>query len=251
VSDRRGHIKLSRKLFEDDPWWNEKRPRTRIEAWLDVLYLAAFRARVHMTTDGPIPLDRGQFVASYRYLAGRWGWSVKAVRTWIETGKKWARIRAQRETHAGTVYVIVNYDLYQSGGTDQGTAGGTVEGTEGAQLGHSRGTRKKQLSSKAVKETWLTPFGHAWEARCGSPPFKRLAKALEEPCEKLGADEALLRWCRYLDATEPRYCSPERFLATHAAYAGPEVQEMADDFGRMVPHRKNGAGEWVPVASVA
>jgi hypothetical protein len=159
VSDRRGHIKLSRKLFEDDPWWNEKRPRTRIEAWLDVLYLAAFRARVHMTTDGPIPAGpravRRQLPLPRRPV----GLVEKAVRTWIETGKKWARIRAQRETHAGTVYVIVNYDLYQSGGTDQGTAGGTVEGTEGAQLGHSRGTRKKQLSSKAVKETWLTPFG--------------------------------------------------------------------------------------------
>jgi hypothetical protein len=214
-----------------------------------VLYLAAFRARVHMTTDGPIPLDRGQFVASYRYLAGRWGWSVKAVRTWIETGKKWARIRAQRETHAGTVYVIVNYDLYQSGGTDQGTAGGTVEGTEGAQLGHSRGTRKKQLSSKAVKETWLTPFGDAWQG-----PVRQAHHS---------AAAELAPWSRNL--ASPRPCPvvplpgrdrapvllPPSVRLHPCAYAGPEIQEMADDFGRMVPHRKNEAGEWVPVVSIA
>jgi hypothetical protein len=94
------------------------------------------------------------------------------------------------------------------------------------------------------KTTWLTPFADAWQVRCGNPPHGRLAKALAPLVQQLGGPEALARWSRYLTGNEPRYSSPERFASTHAAYAGPETQEMTDEFGRMVLHRKNAAGEW-------
>jgi hypothetical protein len=265
VTDRRGHIKLSRKFFEEDPWWNEKRPRTRAEAWLDVLFLASFRARVHMTADGPIPLDRGQFVASLRYLAKRWGWSVKAVRTWSETCQKWARLRAQRETHAGTVYAIVNYDHYQSGGTAEGTAAGTPEGTEGAQLGHSWGTRKKQVSSKAGKESLseeeqavVDHYRKTHPKRLrGAVPAKTL-RLLRGALEHYGVGDLrsaidgnaaspfhrennhmgldlILR-----DANKIDYFMGLRETAAKEA----DTVEMTDEFGRMRLHRRNGNGDW-------
>jgi hypothetical protein len=90
------------------------------------------------------------------------------------------------------------------------------------------------------KTTWLTPFADAWQARCGNPPHGRLAKALAPLVQQLGGPEALVRWSRYLAGNEPRYCSPERFASTHAAYAGPETQEMTDEFGQMRLHRKVG-----------
>jgi hypothetical protein len=102
-------------------------------------------------------------------------------------------------------------------------------------------TEKK---TEQKRETWLTPFGDAWQARCGNPPFGRLARDLAPLVKQLGEPEALARWSRYLDATEPRYCAPARFVATHAAYAGPETQEMTDEFGQMRLHRKNGDGKW-------
>jgi hypothetical protein len=101
------------------------------------------------------------------------------------------------------------------------------------------------------KKTWLTPFSDAWQGRCGNPPHGRLAKALAPLVQQLGGPEALERWSRYLAGNEPRYCSPESFAARHQQYAGPEIQEMTDDLGRMVPHRKNAEGQWVPVVSVA
>jgi hypothetical protein len=265
VTDRRGHIKLSRKLFEEDPWWNEKRPRTRIEAWLDVLYLASYRARVHMTADGPIQLDRGQFVASYRYLARRWGWSVKAVRSWIEVGQKWARLRAQRETQAGTVYVVINYDHYQSGGTPEGTVTGTPEGTEGAHLGHTWGTRKKQVSSKAGKES-LTEDEQAVVAYYrerhpkrlrGGVPAKTL-RLLRAALEHYGpgdlrsaidgnAGSQFHRENNHMgldlilrDANKIDYFMGLRETA--------DTVEMTDDFGVMRLHRRNGHGKWEVVA---
>jgi hypothetical protein len=148
-----GHIKLSRKVFDaehGDPWWNEKRERTKWEAWVDVIQLAAFQPRRYVTRFGPVDLERGEFVASLRWLADRWKWSIKRVRGWLAVGTKQARLRAQRETDAGTVYLIVKYDMYQSAGLGVGTPQGTPEGIDGAQQGHSEGTRDKQL--KQVKQ---------------------------------------------------------------------------------------------------
>jgi hypothetical protein len=98
------------------------------------------------------------------------------------------------------------------------------------------------------KTTWLTPFADAWQAKCGEPPHGRLAKALAPLVQSLGGETALARWTQYLDGHEPRYCSPESFVARHQQYAGPETQEMTDEFGRMVLHRKNGDGKWEVVA---
>jgi hypothetical protein len=146
----KGHVKVSRKVFETDPWWNEPRERTRFEAWLDVIQLAAFRAGRFATEYGPIELARGEFVASLRWLAARWHWTVKRVRNWLATAEKWARLRAQRETAAGTVYLIVNYDRYQSQGHSEGTEADTEKGTAGAQRGH------KIEAVKAVKHKSIT-----------------------------------------------------------------------------------------------
>lgn len=107
------------------------------------------------------------------------------------------------------------------------------------------------IASASAKKTWLTPFADAWSGRCGNPPHGRLAKALAPLVKALGEPETLVRWSRYLAGNEPRYCSPERFAATHAAYAEAEIRQMTDDFGRMVPHRQNDKGDWVPVASIA
>ena len=131
-------------------------------------------------------------------------------------------------------------------------ASGSPRGVPGDSPRKARGqSGESESDTDNNSTTWLTPFSDAWQARCGNPPFGRLAKALAPLAKTLGAPEALDRWSRYLAANEPRYCSPERFVATHAAYSGPEVQEMTDEYGRMVPHRKNDKGEWVPVVSVA
>ena len=103
---------------------------------------------------------------------------------------------------------------------------------------------------KVGKVTWLTPFYDTWKAKLGQPPAGRLAKALKPVVGELGAPETLDRWNRYLADTEPKFCSPEGFAARHAAYAGPEVQEMTNDFGVMQMHRKDReSGQWVPVVA--
>lgn len=126
---------------------------------------------------------------------------------------------------------------------------GSARGVPRDRPGSGRGKPgESEPDTDSNTATWLTPFADAWQARCGNPPFGRLARSLAPLVKQLGAPEALARWSRYLALTEPRYCAPNRFADTHAGYAGPETQEMTDEFGRMVLHRKNEAGEWVASA---
>lgn len=140
-----GYVKVARKAFESDVWWLERRKFSRFEAWLDCIQLAAFASYLYRTTHGVVELGRGEFVASLRYLANRWDWTVKRVRIWLATAEKKARLRAQRETTAGTVYLVVNYNFYQSSHSVAGRAKGTAKGSRRAQQGH------KIKASKASK----------------------------------------------------------------------------------------------------
>jgi hypothetical protein len=134
-----------------------------------------------------------------------------------------------------------------------------------AQAGQSPGNRRARAgqtpgeseAESESKKTWLTPFADAWQDRCGNPPHGRLAKVLAPLAKQLGEPDALSRWSRYLADNEPRYCSPERFAATHAAYAGPETLEMTDDIGQMRLHTKRDGwwgyedgGQWVRTIEV-
>jgi hypothetical protein len=226
VSDRRGHIKLSRKFFEEDPWWNEKRPRTRAEAWLDVLYLASFRARKYATKYGIIELDRGQFVASRRHLADRWHWGEKAVRNFLEVCQKWDRIRAQRETQAGTIYQIVNYDYYQATGPTEEPLRGPVEGPPRAHLGPKR-EAVKQVSSYT---TVIRQAADLWAASRGKPSYPRIGKAMKELVPAHGARQVLVVWGGYLeDRRQSGFCNPEDFVGQYEFYRRKWGIEIGED----------------------
>ncbi len=143
MSDRQyGYVKLSRKAYAEDPFWNEKRVYSRWEAWEDIIQQAAYRSWNRIVDDDIVILDRGEFCASLRYMAARWGWSMKKVRGFVQKLEGMDRIRAQQRAHCGTVYVLVNYDRYQGGTPSKGTA----KGTQRAKRGQNGGTKKKQLS---------------------------------------------------------------------------------------------------------
>jgi hypothetical protein len=172
-----GHIKIARKAFDDehgDTFWLEPREFSRWEAWCDVIQLARYSAYRHQTEFGVVDLLRGEFVASIRWLAARWKWSIKRVRGWVSTCVDGARLRAQRETQAGTVYLVVNYDAYQSQGHSRGAVKGTPKGTAnegtpppetGQSKGHSIGSAEV-VAITLLEQCEGTPEGIAK----GTPP---------------------------------------------------------------------------------
>lgn len=166
----RGHVKLARKAFESDPFWLEAREYSRWEAWVDVIQLACYAPYRFRTSHGPVDLARGEFVASIRGLAARFKWNLKRVRVWLVTCEKGARIRAQRQTAAGTVYLIVNYDKYQMQGHSMRTAKGTAEGIAGARQGHKREAVK---AVKAVRTDMVDEVGEAGDDAAFDSMWKR------------------------------------------------------------------------------
>lgn len=118
MSRNRGWIRLSRKLFDGhDRFWPDDREFTRFEAWIDLIQEAEWRDRTRMIDGQTIDLERGQLIASQRFLAERWNWSTGKVRRYLELLVDLDRIEWETnhpDNHLGAIITIVNYDRYQS-----------------------------------------------------------------------------------------------------------------------------------------
>lgn len=245
---KRGHIKLSRKMFDgDDLFWSEPRTFSRAEAWIDLIQLAQWRRRAFASKYGVIELRRGEFVGSMRFLGKRWGWSAKRVLGFLETLAKSQRLEKQRETPAGSVYLLVNYDTYQSERVGDEAVEETPTETPRKQTGNSEETARKQeqavKAGKAVKEQKtpapsalpsarggsaprapgfdLAPFLVAYREHFGpnaDPPAARFGRVFKRLTGKHGADETLRRW-RICLAAKGDYATPEELAAKWDRYA--------------------------------
>lgn len=154
----RGHIKLSRKQFNgSDALWDDGTPFDSRSAWVWLLQLASWKDSPYHTAFRLDMLKRGEFVASFRYLGGRWKWGKNRVSRYLKMLEKAGRIAGQRAGHHGTVYLIVNYDSYQSGAVSSGTATGTVSGT-------ISGQSRDKVEAVKEGEAYTADFELLWKA---------------------------------------------------------------------------------------
>lgn len=119
-------------------------------AWLDLCHNARWEDGTRIVDGVVIPLKRGEVLASLRWMAQRWEWSVKKVRSFVNllTHPDVAKLEIIRETPQGTVYRIVNYDTYANPGHTAGHSKEHDRGTPGAHPGH----KEQQGSSGFIKE---------------------------------------------------------------------------------------------------
>ncbi|MDB4914092.1 MAG: hypothetical protein JWM95_1736 [Gemmatimonadetes bacterium] len=187
-----GYIKLSRKAFDadqGDAFWHERRVLSRWEAWVYLIQLASFAPRRYQTAFGPVDLERGELVVSLRKLAADFMWSLKSVRGWVGTCQKGARIRAQRETPAGIVYLIVNYDAYQLDGTAASDGKGTAKGTARAQQGHKREEGKEGKAITALSDDVETVIAKYLELHPSRRPDEKARKLVARALKHYSATE--------------------------------------------------------------
>lgn len=107
-------IPINRKLFKHELWL-EKRAYSRFEAWLDLVAAARFDNSEGRVVIGStvVRYERGELVASIRFLAERWGWKQTKANTYINLLLKEGMIK--RRTAGGTIQTIVticNYNAY-------------------------------------------------------------------------------------------------------------------------------------------
>lgn len=125
-------------------------PVCRRWAFADLCNMARFEDGTRIINGTVIPLKRSELVASLRYLAKRWAWSVKKVRTFLELLENPAvsKIETVKDTPQGTVYRIVSYDTYATPGHTPGhtkrQGKSHDRGTGRAQVGHTQGTKNNR-----------------------------------------------------------------------------------------------------------
>lgn len=128
------------------------RPRggkfSRAEAWLWLIENAAWKERRVDIEGKTVALQRGQLVASFRYLAKAWGWPKTVVERFINRLKTETMIRTETGT-GETVITICNYSKYQS----NAEAGGTANGTGAGQ------NRKKVIKKERQTLSFRSPPG--------------------------------------------------------------------------------------------
>jgi hypothetical protein len=106
-----GYTRFYRSMWNNPVLMEKGKRYSRLEAWW---YLVNFQAR---GIDGN-GLNRGEFSASYRFLAGAWNWSIDSVYRFIKTLERDGMItRAERQPEREAErqpehFIICNYETY-------------------------------------------------------------------------------------------------------------------------------------------
>lgn len=152
-----GYFKLYRRAFADldhggDPLWNERRVWSRAEAWMYLLAITAYAPHDKPLKGGRyVHLERGQFYASLRFLARRWGWSKNKVAKFLaDLVSTLERISHQKRDSDGDTYLVNNFEFYQSGGTARGTVAGQSRDTGGTKDKKEEEGRRREDTQKGV-----------------------------------------------------------------------------------------------------
>ncbi len=216
---RAGHIKLSRKIYEDDVFWNEPRVFSRYEAWEDLIQAAAWKRHRRVVGADVVELNRGEVLASERYLAERWSWSRSKVRRFVQLlVTKLERIRPSRETSIGTIYALVNYDAYQStrpthrptNETSSGPARGQLRTTTGPPR-NQHGTKGEERKKNRRRTEEAGAVARERERGPAASTAAELRRALQALAAKVGAQPPpaaqVQRWMELLG------CGQEWMLA--------------------------------------
>lgn len=115
-----GFITLHRKIREH-PYWQDPE---RLRAWVDILFMAAWKRHRRLIGTDQVVIGRGEFVGSERFLADRWRWSRGRTRRFIEGAKEAGELEVAGETSDGTIYRVVKYEDYQNPRPSDGTTSG-------------------------------------------------------------------------------------------------------------------------------
>ena len=108
--ENKGFIMIDRSILEDDMYFSEK--FTRMQAYMDLCLLAAFKSRTFYIRGNKVELQPMQVAKSVRDLADRWQWSVNKVRGYLYELEKDDYIDTQKTSVNQIItikkYIVVN-----------------------------------------------------------------------------------------------------------------------------------------------
>lgn len=218
---KRGWWRYWRKM-QDDPLWEPKRPRTKYEAWLDLISRAKGRPGRELIGYSMIPLNRGQLIFSVKGLATGWKWSRDKTRRFLESQEREGRIRvswgyvggaSKPDTQTDTPYSIIticNYEKYNP--LDKKPD--TQTDTKPTPTRHSSDTSNKEIKKE---DTYIAEIEEIFDAysksitqvRSRSDSRKSKIRARLKECGKDYVLRAIENYRRALD--DPNHYFTHRF----------------------------------------
>lgn len=132
-----GHIKLHRAI-QDNPFYLSE-PFTKVMAWIDLLLNAKYEDEMEWYRGTEIIVKRGQLVVSLGELSKKWKWPKSKVQRFLDYLEREnaierpirsavrSAVRSAERTpiQLSSLISIVNYEKYQTSGTNTDTECGT------------------------------------------------------------------------------------------------------------------------------
>jgi hypothetical protein len=212
-----GYIPLSRKMADgQDVLWESPEPFDGRSAWIDLIFFARFAPGV---SEGE-QLERGELLASVRFLARRWRWGHGTVHAFLNTLQKHGRIAERRTGQRGTVYLVVNYDQYNPPNGKPRTPKRTPNGTAAGHLPDKdkEGVKKEPTAVDALVAemlaVWTTEMG-------GVLNFGRVKKEVRPLLEIHPPNTILAHWRECFRQTGPgdrKYLTITSFVSRFGLY---------------------------------
>jgi uncharacterized phage protein (TIGR02220 family) len=166
-----GYIMINRRLF-NHTLWKEKRVFSRSEAWIDIIQSARYKEGQGKEIIGGklISWERGQFVASYRFLQKRWGWrSLTKVETFLNMLKNESMIKTVI-SQGQSIITVCNYETYNqlkiSKKTPEKTGVGQIEDSE--ETKQKEGSNKEETIYEQVVDYLNQKTGKGFKSKCTS-----------------------------------------------------------------------------------
>lgn len=143
-----GFFKVDRQIF--DHWLWEDKPFSKGQAWIDLIGLANYEDGKATYQGEVIECERGTVYRSFTYLAARWGWSRKKVKSFIGTLESDGMVTTKVTTHRTTI-TLVNYGKFQDWGTTKGTTEEQQKNSKGSNERRQIKTYKKPTGRKSAE----------------------------------------------------------------------------------------------------
>jgi hypothetical protein len=156
-----GWIKLHRSM--QDHWlWDEPRKFSKAEAWLDILLSASHKSYKTVINDNLVTCDRGEMIASVRFLQTRWKWSNTKVVRFLLLLTEEDMVSINKKTGV-SVLKVSNYNDFQDIGKTKKTQKRQekdAEKTDKRQTNDTEKTKTRMIkNNKECKEEVILPHG--------------------------------------------------------------------------------------------
>lgn len=143
----KGFIKLHREIT--DSWLWKDKPFSYGQAWIDLLLMSQWKDGKEIYNHKLMERKAGTVYVSKKWLADRWGWSVKKVTTFIGNLIGDQMVVAESTTQ-GTTLTIVNWAKWQGLGLTEVQTKDIAEETPGKSAGKAQENTKEGKERKSI-----------------------------------------------------------------------------------------------------